>query len=144
MFSGQERVTVATDVPPERFEKRLRWATDRLGELEAGEDGEFTIRPAGDLGSFLSRVKLKGQVEQTDDGYEVLVRYSLRPSVACWIAAVVLVSAAFLGALIVFLPAFEKTTVGDAVRASLRDLKHDLEDDGGRPTTTVRGSRAAD
>ena len=142
MFGGEERVSIATDLPAGRFEKRLRRALDSVGDVEPGDDGAFTIKPAGNLGSFLSRVKLKGLVAETEDGYEVTVRYSLAPSVACWVAAAVLFTAAFLGVLIVFLPAFEKTTVGDAVRSALRDLKKDVEDGGGRPLKTDR-SRAA-
>jgi hypothetical protein len=144
MFSGDERVTVETDLPAGPFEKRLRKALDRLGDVEPGEDGEFAIEPAGDLASFLSRVKLTGLVEETEDGYEVSVRYSLAPSVPCWVAAVVLFTAAFLGAAIVFLPAFEKTAVGDAVRGALRDLKEDVEDRVARPIRAGRRSHADD
>lgn len=144
MFGGDERVWVETDLPAGRFDRTVRRALDRLGDVKVRDEGEFEIRPAGNLASFLSTVKLTGHVEAEDDGYEVTVRYSLAPSAACWVAAVVLFTAAFVGAAIVFLPAFEKTTVGDAVRAALRDLRDDAEDRGAYAGKGARRSRTAD
>src|SRR6476661_8640276 len=111
MFGGEERIAIETDLPAGRFEKRLRRVLDRLGDVEAVDEGEFVIRPSGTLASFLSVVKLTGRVEAEDDGYEVTVRYWLAPSVACWAIAGTFFFVAFLGVAIVFLPAFEKTTV---------------------------------
>lgn len=144
MFSGEEKVSVATDLPAEKFRRRVRRALSRFGDTQVGDEGELAIRASGSLGSFLSRAKLISRVEPTDCGYDVTVRYSLSPSVACWIAAAVLFTAAFLGAAIVFLPMLERTTVGDAVRGALRDLKREVEDRSGRPLQAGRSSHGDD
>src|SRR5256885_13764527 len=100
MFSGEERITVKTDLPVEQFDKRLCQALDRFGHVEVTDGGKIDIRASGSLASFLSTVTLSGSAKQTDGGYKVTVRYALFPSTACWVVAVVLLCPPLVGAAI--------------------------------------------
>jgi hypothetical protein len=136
MFNGEERVTISTDLPEEEFDEKVQQALESLGEVEISKGGGIVIFPKTSMVSFFSTASMTGKIKATDDGYKVNVQYTIAPSSACWVLAILLFCFSFIGGGIIFVPLIiDKPNFARAVESALRDLKDSLE-------TKKRGGRS--
>ncbi len=129
MFNGDERVKIATDVGADEFEKHVKESFEPLGEVEISKRGEMFITPRSSLASFFATVRIDGKISNTKEGYKVDVSYSVAPSQACWLVAVLgFLFLCMIGGGIIFAPlVIDKPNVARAVERALRDLKDSFE-----------------
>jgi hypothetical protein len=136
MFNGEERVTISTDLPAEAFDEKIQEALESLGQVEISKGGGIVIFLKTSMVSFFSTASVTGKIKATDDGYKVNVEYSIAPSAACWVLAVLLFCFSLVGGGIIFVPLIiDKPNIARAVESTLRDLKDSFD-------TKKRGGRS--
>lgn len=129
MFSGETAAELTTRLPVGELYTKVEEALAGLGRARVDRHGGLTVGPNPSLGSFLTEVHLDGSVRPLGDGgYDVAVRYTCKPTAACWVIAAVLLVTTVGGAGIVLVPLFEKKQVAKRVKDALARLE-DVADD---------------
>jgi hypothetical protein len=125
MFNGEEGIKISTGLSEDEFDEKAQEALESLGQVEITDRGVIFISPKTSMVSFLSQLTIDGKIKKTEDGYKVELRYSVSPSAACWVIAILLFCFLFMiGGAIIFGPLmFDKPNVARSVENALRDLK---------------------
>jgi len=128
MFNGEQSTSIASDLPEEQFYQRVEQSLKKLGRVKISSKGSISIEPKDSIMmmGFLTDAKMDGSVKKRSNGeYEIVVNYSLAPSMLNWILAVVLFCTTVVGAAIIIAPLIEKSKFDSAVKDAFRDLEED-------------------
>ncbi len=124
MFKGEQSTSIASNLSEEQFYEKVQSELGTLGRVKVSKKGDISIEAKESLKSFLTDITMDGSIKKRSNGeYEVVVSYSLAPSVINWVAAVVLFITTCFGAAIVLVPMLEKGKVDKAAKDALRDLE---------------------
>ena len=129
MFNGEEYVRVRSRLPVGDITDVIEDSIGRVGPVEFLDGGHFKVGTRR-FRSALSEVSIRGElVESRRAGrYALYVRYSVSPSVLCWIVAVIGFFAILIGPLVLLLPLKARNDVQRAVANALREVRHEAED----------------
>jgi len=133
MFNGEESVRIRSALPRAKIEEAIEDAVGRLGVVEFRDRGAFEIS-GGKFKSFATDVRVDGKLSQGRKAGEWVVRmtYSVQPSAACWVIAVLGFLFCLIGPLIFLMPFMAKSEVQRAVERAVRDVQDEVEESDSR------------
>jgi hypothetical protein len=139
MFNGEESIRIRSNLSGSELEEVVEESLGRLGVVEFLRRGEFEVS-GNKFSSFATDVRVTGQLSKArrEGEWNLRVDYSVQPSAACWVIAVVGFFLCLVGPLILLVPFLAKSEVERAVGRAVRDARDDAEapDEGYRSRET--------
>lgn len=128
MYGNEESVRFRSDLSGPELERLIEDAASSLGYVQFFRGGEFDIS-GGRFQSFATDVKMTGYLSRgrRDDEWTVCISYSVAPSTACWVLAILGFLFFLIGLLILIIPFTAKSNVQQAVRRAVREVSDRAE-----------------
>lgn len=129
MFKGEESITFTTTKPQEAIASTIEECLQRFGKVSVSKKGAIDIEPRSKYKTTFSEVVFEGSMEQskkTPQQWSVTLSYSVKPTILCWIVAVIGTTAVCLGFLVLLVPYMAKGKIQQEVIKALHTLEDDL------------------
>lgn len=130
MFKGQESIAFTTSTPQEAISSTIEESLQRFGKVSVSKKGAIEIEPRSKYKTALTDSNFEGTLEQSKKNpqqWVLTIAFSVKPTVVCWITAVIGMMAAGLGFLVLLVPFKAKGAVQQAVIKALHGVQDEFE-----------------
>lgn len=107
MFKGEDSITFDTAVPLEEITNEVEEALRGLGRVSITKKGMIDVEAKSKYKTTFAEADLEGSLEQsrkTPTQYTLTLSYNVRPTIICWIIAVLGTTSVCIGFLILLMP----------------------------------------
>jgi hypothetical protein len=129
MFKGQESISFTTDKPVEVVVNLVEEHLQSFGKVSVSRQGSVDIDPRSKYSTTFAETVFEGSLERNKKNpqqYSLTISFNAKPTIACWVVAVLGTTAVCIGFLVLLVPFNMKKNVQQELGRSLNRLKDEL------------------
>lgn len=129
MFKGQETITFTTDKTLDAITDVVEDGLQGLGKVNVSKQGAIDVEPRSKYKTTFTEVNFEGSLEHSKknpEQWSLTVSFDSKPTIACWIVAVLGTTMLCFGFLVLLIPFNAKKNVQRELTRALHRIQDEL------------------